>query len=185
MWQNAEPTLANFWHYWAIFDCCKWPNIVTLATSNNINPSSPARSVRKLRVRKSGFKLRLFKKIWKILIGLSLRDGPLDDDDDGLSDGKGLHGRRRDNWRGIVPQRRIIEGDVERRNSLVSVGEVRDRGRIGLGDSEKIGEIWDFWHRGNILRGIYGNGHGWGYRRGAVGTSVWVLMMVVRPTHQG
>ena len=75
------------------------------------------------------------------MIGLSLCDGPLDDDDDGLSDGKGLHGRRRDNWRGIVPQRRIIEGDVERRNSLVSVREVRDRGRIGLGDSEKIGEI--------------------------------------------
>ena len=27
IWQNAEPTLANLWHYWANFHCCKWPNI--------------------------------------------------------------------------------------------------------------------------------------------------------------
>ena len=27
IWQNAEPTFANLWHYWAIFHCCKWPNI--------------------------------------------------------------------------------------------------------------------------------------------------------------
>ena len=27
-WQNAEPTLANLWHYWANFHliCCIWPN---------------------------------------------------------------------------------------------------------------------------------------------------------------
>ena len=27
IWQNAEPTLANLWHYWANFHCYKWPNI--------------------------------------------------------------------------------------------------------------------------------------------------------------
>ena len=27
IWQNAEPTLANLWHYWANFHCCKWPKI--------------------------------------------------------------------------------------------------------------------------------------------------------------
>ena len=25
IWQNDEPTLANLWHYWANFHCCKWP----------------------------------------------------------------------------------------------------------------------------------------------------------------
>ena len=28
-WQNGEPTLANVWHYWANFHCCKCPNIET------------------------------------------------------------------------------------------------------------------------------------------------------------
>ena len=27
MWQNAKPTLANLYHYWAHFHCYKWPNI--------------------------------------------------------------------------------------------------------------------------------------------------------------
>ena len=27
IWQNAEPTLANSLHYWANFQCFKWPNI--------------------------------------------------------------------------------------------------------------------------------------------------------------
>ena len=27
IWQNAEPTLANLWHYWANIHCCIWPNI--------------------------------------------------------------------------------------------------------------------------------------------------------------
>ena len=27
IWQNAEPTLANLWHYWANFHCCKWSHI--------------------------------------------------------------------------------------------------------------------------------------------------------------
>ena len=27
IWQNAESTLANLWHYWVSFHCCKWPNI--------------------------------------------------------------------------------------------------------------------------------------------------------------
>ena len=27
IWQNAEPTLANLWHFWAIFHCYKWPNV--------------------------------------------------------------------------------------------------------------------------------------------------------------
>ena len=27
IWQNAEQTLANVWHDWANFHCCKWPNI--------------------------------------------------------------------------------------------------------------------------------------------------------------
>ena len=26
IWQNAEPTLANLWHYLANFHCCKWPH---------------------------------------------------------------------------------------------------------------------------------------------------------------
>ena len=27
IWQNAEPSLANFWHYWANFPCYLWPLI--------------------------------------------------------------------------------------------------------------------------------------------------------------
>ena len=27
IWQDAEPTLENLWHYWVSFHCCKWPNI--------------------------------------------------------------------------------------------------------------------------------------------------------------
>ena len=27
IWQNTELTLANLWHYWANFHCCKWLNI--------------------------------------------------------------------------------------------------------------------------------------------------------------
>ena len=27
IWQNAEPILANLWHFWANFLYCKWPNI--------------------------------------------------------------------------------------------------------------------------------------------------------------
>ena len=27
IWQNTELTLANLWHYWVNFHCCKWPNI--------------------------------------------------------------------------------------------------------------------------------------------------------------
>ena len=27
IWLNAEPTLANLWHYWANLNCCKWPNV--------------------------------------------------------------------------------------------------------------------------------------------------------------
>ena len=27
IWKNAEHAVANLWHYWAHFDCCKWPNI--------------------------------------------------------------------------------------------------------------------------------------------------------------
>ena len=27
LWQNATHTLANLWHYWSNFHCCKWPNI--------------------------------------------------------------------------------------------------------------------------------------------------------------
>ena len=41
IWQNAYPTLANLWHYWANFQFCKWPNIdkwsnhlVTLCVDN-------------------------------------------------------------------------------------------------------------------------------------------------------
>ena len=25
IWQNAEPTLVNFGHYWSYFHCCKRP----------------------------------------------------------------------------------------------------------------------------------------------------------------
>ena len=27
IWQNAQPTLANLWHNWDNFHCCKWPKI--------------------------------------------------------------------------------------------------------------------------------------------------------------
>ena len=27
IWQNYESTLSNLRHYWANFQCCKWPNI--------------------------------------------------------------------------------------------------------------------------------------------------------------
>ena len=33
-WQNAEPPLADLWHYWTNFPCCKWPNIEKY--SNNL-----------------------------------------------------------------------------------------------------------------------------------------------------
>ena len=44
IWQNAEHTLANLWHYWASFHWCKWPNIekqsnhlVTLLTLQKVS----------------------------------------------------------------------------------------------------------------------------------------------------
>ena len=35
IWQNAEPTLAILWHYWANFHCCKWPNIEKIKPPGN------------------------------------------------------------------------------------------------------------------------------------------------------
>ena len=27
VWQNFEPTVAKMLYFWAVFQCCKWPNI--------------------------------------------------------------------------------------------------------------------------------------------------------------
>ena len=61
IWQNAEPTLANLWHYWANFHCCKWSYL-----KNNITIWSHWREKKEGKIGKRT-KQSAFKEITKLV----------------------------------------------------------------------------------------------------------------------
>ena len=110
----------------------------------------PRHGVRELRSCKSGFLLRLLEKVRETLIGLTLRERPFD-----RLPGQRPHGRGGDGRRRVVPQRGVVEGDVERRNPGFRFRKIGRRDRFGFGETEKIGKVGNFWNGDDVLGGIW------------------------------